>query len=331
MPADSPTGTQLFPLKDISRRSLTIEGCRILVADDDPMNQRILHQKLTDMGHSVKCVDNGELAVRELSNEPFDLVLLDMLMPVMTGAEVLEEMKRRPEWRELPVIMIAGLDNLTHVARCIEMGADDYLAKPYNPVLLKARIHACLEKKRLRDQENATYAALVQSQHHLREELAEAADYVTSLLPPPLTGDVSTDWKFIPSTQLGGDSFGYHWLDDDHLAMYLLDVCGHGVGAALLSISAVNVLRSYLLPDTDFHDPGQVLSATNDMFQMENHNNMYFTIWYGVYSRSRREIRHACGGHPPCDPHAWRKPGDVETGPVEGFRSRHRNHARHAL
>ena len=93
-------------------------------------------------------------------------------------------------------------------------------------------------KEQLHEQEQETYQALKESQAHLAAELAEAADYVISLLPDPLDGEVTTEWKFIPSTQLGGDSFGYHWLDDDNLAMYLLDVCGHGVGAALLSISA---------------------------------------------------------------------------------------------
>jgi sigma-B regulation protein RsbU (phosphoserine phosphatase) len=97
---------------------------------------------------------------------------------------------------------------------------------------------------------------------------------------------------------LGGDSFGYHEIDDDHLAVYLLDVCGHGVGAALLSVTAINVLRSAALPNTDFRDPGAVLSALNDAFPMEKQNNMYFTIWYGVYRRSTGALRYASAGHP---------------------------------
>ncbi|WP_415715261.1 PP2C family protein-serine/threonine phosphatase [Maridesulfovibrio sp.] len=117
----------------------------------------------------------------------------------------------------------------------------------------------------------------------MRKELAVAADYVTSLLPDPLKeGDIQADWRFIPSTSLGGDSFGYHWLDDDHFAMYLLDVCDHGVGSALLSVSAMNVLRSQTLPDTDFLKPDMVLEALNDSFQMDQQNNLYFTMWYGV-------------------------------------------------
>jgi FtsZ-binding cell division protein ZapB len=140
----------------------------------------------------------------------------------------------------------------------------------------------------------------VQAQNRLQEELNEAADYVRSLLPPPiLEGVVRTDWRFTPTTSLGGDSFGYHWLDDDRFAMYLLDVSGHGVGAALLSVSAMNVLRSRNLPQTDFSEPDQVLSALNNAFPMEEQNGRYFTMWYGVYNKKDRRLAYASGGHPP--------------------------------
>jgi len=133
----------------------------------------------------------------------------------------------------------------------------------------------------------------------MEAELAEAASYSRAVLPEKFTGPVSTDWVFISSSQLGGDSFGYKWIDDDSLAIYLLDVCGHGVGAALLSISVVNVLRNSSLADTDFHNPSQVLEKLNTSFPMERHNDMYFTAWYGVYSRSTGILKFACGGHPP--------------------------------
>ncbi|MEW6302478.1 MAG: SpoIIE family protein phosphatase [Verrucomicrobiota bacterium] len=272
---------------------------RLLVVDDDAMNSAVLQSRLTGQSYDVATAPGGAAALEMLRAEKFDLVLLDIVMPGMDGYCVLKELKADERLREIPVIMISGLDDLNSVAQCIEIGADDYLPKPYKPVLLHARINACLEKKQLREQEQATYRALVESQRHLAAELAEAADYVKSLLPPPLSGPVTTEWRFIPSTALGGDSFGYHWLDDDHLAMYLLDVCGHGVGAALLSISAMNVLRANSLPDTDFKDPGKVLNGLNEAFQMDRQNNMYFTIWYGVFDKQKRQITYARGGHPP--------------------------------
>ncbi len=139
-----------------------------------------------------------------------------------------------------------------------------------------------------------------QALDHLDGELAQAAQYVFSLLPEPVTqGDIRIDWRLVPSKALGGDSLGYHWVDDYHLAIYLVDVCGHGVGAALHSLSVINVLRSQSLPDTDFLSPREVLTGLNRMFPMEKHNGMFFTIWYGVYEKSSSNLTYAGAGHPP--------------------------------
>jgi phosphoserine phosphatase RsbU/P len=135
---------------------------------------------------------------------------------------------------------------------------------------------------------------------HLNKELADAAEYVRSILPFPIDHEkLRVDWKFVPSASLGGDAFGYYWLDDDHFVVYLNDVSGHGVGAALLSVSVMNALRSQSLPDTDFKNPEQVLASLNVAFPSEEHNDMFFTIWYGVYKKSTRELTYASGGHPP--------------------------------
>ena len=226
-------------------------------------------------------------------------MLLDVIMPEMGGYHVLEKMKDDPLLRHIPVIMISALDDLEMLARCIQKGAEDYLAKPFDAVLLGARIGSSLEKKRLHDQEERTYRALVESQKHLAAELADAVSYVKSLLPKPLKGEVTADWRFIPSSQLGGDAFGYCWLDAQHFAVYLLDVCSHGVGAALLSISVMNALRSQNLPGVDFRNPGEVLTALNRAFPMESQNNLYFTMWYGVVNKSTRQLRYSSAGHPP--------------------------------
>lgn len=140
---------------------------------------------------------------------------------------------------------------------------------------------------------------ILSGQEQLRAELSEAASYVHSLLPKPLGGQLSSHWRFVPSAQLGGDAFGHEWLDDDHLAIFLLDVCGHGVGSAMLSISVMNVLRSRTLPYVDFRDPAAVLAGLNAAFPMEQQSDRFFTIWYGVFHRTTRELVYASGGHPP--------------------------------
>ena len=138
------------------------------------------------------------------------------------------------------------------------------------------------------------------SQDALEKELAYAASYVTSLIPPPIReGAIQADWLYVPSTQLGGDSLGYHWIDETHFAFYLLDVSGHGVGPALLSVSALNTIRSQCLPDVDFLCPDQVLAALNMSFRSKEQYGLYFTIWYGVFNRKDRTLRYANGGHPP--------------------------------
>ena len=140
---------------------------------------------------------------------------------------------------------------------------------------------------------------LEKTQRRLEAELADASGYVLSILPEKRTDRPATDWLLVPSTELGGDSLGYHDIDEDRLAVYLMDVCGHGVGAALLSVTVMNVVRASSLPHTDFADPAAVLASLNDAFPMERQNDMFFTCWYGVYTRSTRELRYASGGHPP--------------------------------
>ena len=144
-----------------------------------------------------------------------------------------------------------------------------------------------------------TQSALIQTREALAQELAQAAGYVESLLPSRLQGEVRTDWKFVSSSELGGDVFGHHWLSTGKLAFYLLDVCGHGVGAALLSISAFNDLRRQNLPDTDFEDPVHVLTNLNRAFPMSAHGGKYFTGLYGVIDLTNRSISIANAGHPP--------------------------------
>ncbi len=144
-----------------------------------------------------------------------------------------------------------------------------------------------------------TKDALLESQKQVAQQMDEALAYVTSLLPADLKTPMKTNWQFLPSSTLGGDSFGFHWIDDDHFAIYLLDVCGHGVGSALLSVSAMNVLRTQTLPACDFFDPASVLVALNRTFPMEGNNGMYFTIWYGVLEVSTGRLRYSAAGHPP--------------------------------
>ena len=227
------------------------------------------------------------------------VVLLDLVMPDVDGLEVLRRIRADERFQDLPIIVLSTKEEPAVKAEAFALGANDYLVKLPDRIELVARVRyhsrgyvALLER-------NLAFAELRVSREMLADDLASAAQYVRSLLPPPgeMAG-IRADWRFIPSADLGGDAFGYHRLDDDQVAIYLLDVCGHGVGAALLSVSALNAIRGEALPNTDFRDPAAVLTALNRAFPMERHNDMFFTIWYGVHDRRRRRLRWAGGGHP---------------------------------
>ena len=128
-------------------------AARLLVVDDNKVNRLLLARSLELQGHSIASAENGRVALEMLRRESFDLVLLDMEMPEMDGFQVLEQLVNDRRLRDLPVIVTSSLEGIANVVRCIELGAEDYLSKPVNPVLLKARIGACLEKKTLRDQQ----------------------------------------------------------------------------------------------------------------------------------------------------------------------------------
>ena len=125
-----------------------------------------------------------------------------------------------------------------------------------------------------------------------QRDLERAANYVQSLLAQPIDeGPLRTEWMFRPSARLGGDAFGCDRLDGQTFAVYLFDVCGHGIGAAMHSVSVLNVLRQRAVPGADLRNPREVLTSLNAMFQMDSHDGQYFTMWYGVYDTDARLLR----------------------------------------
>ena len=280
-----------------------VEGSRkpkVLIVDDTPENIQVLMEMLKDQ-YTIVAAINGEKALKMAVAEPMpDLILLDIMMPGMDGYEVCRKLKADEQVQHIPIIFVTAKTEVEDETLGFELGAMDYITKPFSIPVVKARVKAHLELKILRDLEAIQRAKLETVLGILNSELAEAADYVKFLLPRPITeGPVRADWRFMPSTTLGGDSLGYHWLDEDSLAIYLIDVCGHGVGAALHSVSVLNVLRSRNLPNVDFRRPEQVLASLNAVFPMDDHRDMYFTMWYGVYKPSSRLLTYASGGHPP--------------------------------
>ena len=266
---------------------------QILIIDDDPGIQILLKRTLVKQGYEVTVASDGEDGLAKAEKILPALVICDWLMPRMNGLEVCRRLKAMPALATTFFILLTSLDSVADKVKGLDAGADDFLCKPIEMYELQARVRAGLRLHQLSED-------LKQQKQLLESELAEAADYVCSILPEPVSkGGVNIDVRFIPSRQLGGDSFDFFWLDEDHLVIYLLDVAGHGLRAALPSLSVINLMRSCGLPDVDYYQPSQVLHALNQVFQMTDRNDKYFTIWYGVYQYSQRKLVYASAGHPP--------------------------------
>ena len=265
----------------------------ILIVDDVVRNLQIVASMLYDDGYNIAMAENAETALNYLKNEQPDLILLDIMMPDMDGFELCRLIKNNPVNKHLPIIFLTSKHDTKDILEGFQIGGVDYITKPFEKEVLLARIKTHIDLKLSREELSARSNEISKANVELlklneekdkyltiiNNELDLASSYVKNLLPAPIKrGDIRTDWRFIPSYQLGGDSFGYHWIDDDNMAIYLLDVCYHGVGPALLSISVLNLLRFQNLRKTNFLEPNEVLSSLNKVFQMTEHNDMYFSI-----------------------------------------------------
>ncbi len=154
--------------KFLASLSSTREPARILVVDDNEINRDVLARRLKQEKYVLEMACGGRQALELLQSQSFDAVLLDIMMPEIDGMEVLRRMKADDDLQHLPVIIISALDDMDSVIRCIELGAEDYLPKPFSPTLLKARVRACVEKKRTRDRERQLFAQLEENYVQLR-------------------------------------------------------------------------------------------------------------------------------------------------------------------
>ncbi|MFW6359212.1 MAG: PP2C family protein-serine/threonine phosphatase [Chroococcales cyanobacterium] len=266
---------------------------QILIVDDDPAIQLLLQRTLLQQGYDIILANNGNEGLSKAKELGPAMIICDWLMPGLSGIEVCRQIKAIPELSTTFFILLTSLGSVEDRIKGLDAGADDFLCKPVEMNELKARVRAGLRLHQLsRD--------LQEQKELLESELAEAADYVRSILPEPIQeSQISIDFRFIPSRQLGGDSFDYYWLDQDHLVIYLIDVSGHGLRASLPSLSVINLLRSKGLPNVNYYRPSEVLRGLNEAFQMTQRNDKYFTIWYGVFSTRKRSLIYSSAGHPP--------------------------------
>ncbi len=290
----------------------------ILVVDDNEMNRDMLSRRLQRQGHQTEVAVNGLEALAMIKQHRFDLVLLDIMMPEMNGYEVLEFLKADHNLRHLPVIMITAVDEIESVVRCIELGADDYLPKPFNPVLLKARINASLEKKWLRDQQEAYTRHLDLENRRKSNELEQARQIQLLMLPtePPRLPylDIAACQK--TASEVGGDYYDFFPQADSKLFIAIGDATGHGVGSGLM----VAMTKASLLA-TDETELTTVVKKINrvltriDLGRQLNMSLMLLEIF--PLPDGRVSVQASGGGIPPI--YILRPGGQVEEVMISGL------------
>lgn len=281
---------------------------KILIVDDEPFNVEYLKQELEELNYDTIAAINGQDALDKVRSEVPDLVLLDIMMPVMDGFEVLSHLKADPAVHNIPVIVISADNNLQSVVKGIQMGAEDYLPKPFEPTLLYARISSCLEKKHLRDLQQLYL-------NSLEREMDIAREIQMSFLPsdlPKIEG-----WKiaayFKAAHEVAGDFYDAFTLPDGNFACVIGDVCGKGVGAALFMTLFRSLIRATSTSDiassgVDMKtlSPAErlqhVISFTNH-YITETHgdaNMLFSTVFIGIFNIKENTLTYInCGNEPP--------------------------------
>ena len=280
---------------------------KILVVDDEPFNVDYLEQELEELDYETIAAINGQEALDKVQSESPDLILLDIMMPIMDGFEVLTHLKANPSMRDIPVIVISASNDLQSVVKGIQLGAEDYLSKPFEPTLLFARITSCLEKKRLHDLEKLYLKGL-------ERELDIAREMQMSFLPselPEIEGwEIATYLK--AAREVAGDFYDAFILPDGNLLCVIGDVCDKGVGAALFMTLFRSLIRAtstsdYFLSKNDTKTPTpaerlkHIISFTNH-YIVNTHGdaNMFATIFIAIFNLQDGKLSYInCGHNPP--------------------------------
>ena len=273
------------------------DQANILVVDDSEANRDVLSRRLTRQGHHVEVAEDGREALELMKDQDFDLILLDIMMPEMNGFQVLEHLHADPRLRHVPVIVVSALDDTDSIVKCIQMGAEDHLTKPINSVILRARVDACLEKKWLRDQEQA-YLAAIRREMELGRQIQ--ADFLPSDLPQPPGWQIAT--FFHPAYEVAGDFFDVFTLPDERLGLILADVSGKGVGAALFMALTRSLLRAFSDQNTaSSADTLRAVSLTNNYIirHHQHQAHMFVTLFFGVLGLDTGTLMYVNAGHLP--------------------------------
>lgn len=298
----------------------------ILVVDDDKTNRTLLSIILKKAGYRVMEAEDGQDALAKTLETPVDLVLLDIMMPNMDGYEACRRMKEDTGTRDIPVIFLSAKTETRDKIMGLESGGADYVTKPFDKGEVLARVRSQLRIRNLTRE-------VIEKQKHLDNDLKVAAGIQQSLLPSrkvPENSHLKWAWRFKPCQEIGGDIFNILRLDETHLAVYMLDVSGHGVASALVTVSASQMLQPHTNTlvrhgsgkgsRNEMIGPVDVVKQLDHEYPMERFDK-YFTLVYLLIDTEKGLLRYCNAGHPP--PILFRADGIVEKlekgGPMIGL------------
>jgi len=270
----------------------------ILVVDDNELNRDLLSRRLKRDGHTVIVAEHGRAALDRLAEQPFDLVLLDIMMPELTGYEVLEIMKGDAALAHIPVVMITAATEEDSIVRCLGLGADDHLPKPFNPAILRARVGSSLARKRLHDAEQR-HARSLERELEIGREIQRG--FLPAEIPAPDGWELRAHFR--PARQVAGDFYDAFTLPDGRVAIVLADVCGKGVGAALFMALFRSLFRALAAPQfAAASEPSEGLratvQATNDYIARTHGSaNMFATVFFAVLDPATGAVEYVNAGH----------------------------------
>ena len=283
---------------------------RLLVVDDNEDNRLTLSERLAREGYrNVTMAVDGRHALELIERQHFDLVLLDIMMPQMNGYQVLERLHASPQHRSIPVIVISAIDQMESVVRCIELGAEDYLPKPFNPTLLRARVGAILEKKRMRDEIDRHVARLDRELKFARE--IQLAMVPAGMLTPSQQSPVALSAVLRPAREVGGDFYDYFWLTDERLCIVVADVSDKGMAAALFMARTKTAIRliASCMPASAM-SVREIVARLNEELCRDNPHAMFVALVLCVIDVRSGGVEWCNAGVPP--PFIVSANGDIE-------------------
>ncbi len=286
--------------RSVLERPAEKKSATVLVVDDSRLNRRVLSDLLREAGHHVVATESAVDALRLLGERRFDLLLLDLVLPEMDGLVLLARVKQSPDTRDLPVIMITGTEDMQSAAQCIQQGAEDYLLKPFDPILLRARIDACIEKSRLRSLEQAYHDRVARDNDRKTGEIERARQIQSMLLPSesPACNFLEIDAAQWTASEVGGDYYDFFHRPDGALVAAIGDATGHGVGAG----SMVAMTKALLLAWFDYKNLAGLCGRLNRIMVetgLKEESNMALNLLAIRPEDSGVRVRVSGGSMPP--------------------------------